>query len=297
MKVAIIGNGAIGNLLALNCTDNEIIYTLIKRDGQPFKLHCTEMNSGQRVLSPSITKMQNIKQYDLVVLPLKAYQIIAAIEQMSEYLTTEHVVVLLHNGMGTIEKVRSLLPNNPLIAATTSVGAFKPNSSSLVVTGNGLSQAGWINTPAKKLKNRTELTLNKLLLSLEWHIDVSAILWRKLAINAAINPLTALFNVSNGELLRPEYSEHIENICHEVSLVMNALGYQTSDSELIRMVRLVATNTATNYSSMNRDMQNNRTTEIEFINGYVVAEAQRLGIAVPFNKTLQERVASNQKFC
>jgi 2-dehydropantoate 2-reductase len=297
MKVAIIGNGAIGNLLALNCTDNEIIYTLITRDGQPFKLHCTEMNSGQRVLSPSITKMQNIKQYDLVVLPLKAYQIIAAIEQMSEYLTTEHVVVLLHNGMGTIEKVRSLLPNNPLIAATTSVGAFKPNSSSLVVTGNGLSQAGWINTPAKKLKNRTELTLNKLLLSLEWHIDVSAILWRKLAINAAINPLTALFNVSNGELLRPEYSEHIENICHEVSLVMNALGYQTSDSELIRMVRLVATNTATNYSSMNRDMQNNRTTEIEFINGYVVAEAQRLGIAVPFNKTLQERVASNQKFC
>lgn len=296
MKVTILGNGAIGNLLALNCAEREIEYNLVTRDGLPFKLRCTGLNSEQKTLSPKVSQAEKIEYNDLVILPLKAYQIIAAVEELASQLTAKQVVVLLHNGMGTIDKVRSLLPNIPLIAATTSVGAFKPEATSLVVTGEGLTQAGWINPASKLLKKRTEQLLSKLLPPLQWHSDVSSILWRKLATNAAINPLTALYDVNNGALLHSKYTGQIEQVCSEVSLVMNALGYPTSNAELVAQVRQVAKKTASNYSSMNRDMKHHRKTEIEYINGYVVKEAKNLGIAVPFNKTLQERIACEQKF-
>lgn len=296
MKVSILGNGAIGNLLALNCATNGIEYNLITRDGLPFTLHCTSLNEKQKTLSPEVSNLDSIKHSDIVILPLKAYQIVDAIEQLTHYLTTKQVVVLLHNGMGTLDKVRSLIPKIPLVAATTSVGAYKPSQTSLLVTGEGMTQAGWIKPPHQHQTSCAEHTLNMLLSPLEWHTDVSAILWRKLAINAAINPLTALFDINNGTLLQSRFVKHVEQVCSEVSLVMNTLGYQTNAEELIDSVRHVAVNTASNFSSMNRDMKNLRRTEIDYINGHVVATAQTLGIAVPFNKTLQERVASNQKF-
>jgi 2-dehydropantoate 2-reductase len=293
MKITIFGNGAIGNLLALKSDDNHIDYNIVTRDGLPLTLHCTNIDGEKKQLSPAVGRADIIEKSDLVILPLKAYQIITAAEELAKYLTNTQVVVLLHNGMGTINKVKSLLPDIPLVAATTSLGAFKPSKTSLSVTGNGFTQAGWVSSAAFLQKQSTEQLLSELLTPLEWHTDVSHILWQKLAINAAINPLTALYDVKNGALLTTKYSEQIARVCNEVSQVMNALGYPTTAETLISRVRQIAESTANNYSSMNRDFKYHRKTEIEYINGYVVKQARKLGIEVPFNRSLQERIARN----
>lgn len=296
MRIAIVGNGAIGNTIALNCEKQQFEYSLLTRDNKPLSLDITDVTGKQCRITPTVISPKVLRGYQLLILPLKAYQIIDAIKQLSSSIDSHQVIVLLHNGMGTIDNVKSILPNNPVIVATTSVGAYKTSTTQTLLTGTGETQAGWVTSPKGEQFSLMEQRLSRVLAPCQWVENIHPILWRKLAINAAINPLTALYNIKNGVLLEAKYLSQIEQICFELAKVMNALNYDTSQQQLFEVVTEVALKTASNYSSMNRDLHHNRPTEIDFINGYVVNQARKLNIAVPFNQTLQERVATNQKF-
>ena len=67
---------------------------------------------------------------------------------------------------------------------------------------------------------------------LSWHTDIHACLIGKVAINACINPLTAVYGVVNGDLLEPALIEKTEAIISEVAQVLEDLGYGQLASEL-----------------------------------------------------------------
>jgi 2-dehydropantoate 2-reductase len=225
-----------------------------------------------------------------LILPVKAYQVMTVLQQLAPFIQPNHIIVLLHNGMGTIEQVKERLPNNPLIAATTSYGAIKHNANTLLETGLGQTHLGWIGTVDTTLKQSIEPLLSALLPPSNWHQDISLALWKKLAINAVINPLTAIHNLKNGELVDIKYSANISNVCFEISRVMEALDYSIDSTELFVNVQQVITATANNYSSMHQDIKFKRRTEIEFINGYITAKATQLNIKVPHNQRLLEQI-------
>jgi 2-dehydropantoate 2-reductase len=214
----------------------------------------------------------------------------SVLQQLAPFIQPNHIIVLLHNGMGTIEQVKKRLPNNSLIAATTSYGAFKPDTNTLLETGLGQTHLGWIGTVDKRLKKLIEPILSALLPPSKWHQDISLALWKKLAINAVINPLTAIHNLKNGELEDTKYINQINNICFEISMLLSALDYSIKSTDLIENVRQVITATANNYSSMHQDLKFKRHTEIEFINGYVISKATELNIEVPHNQRLLEQI-------
>jgi 2-dehydropantoate 2-reductase len=108
-------------------------------------------------------------------------------------------------------------------------------------------------------------------------------LWQKLLINCAINPLTALANVKNGELAQASYRPTLQAICEEVCLTAQACGIFIDANSALEQVLNVIENTAENYSSMHQDIAHKRPTEIDAINGYVVKQAQKKGIDVPVN--------------
>jgi 2-dehydropantoate 2-reductase len=245
-------------------------------------------------LTPNTSIITGPSQFDLLILPVKAYQVLPVLEQLHPFIKPKHIIVLLHNGMGTIEQVRRLLPNNPLIAATTSYGAFKPDVNTLVETGVGQTHLGWLGNVDAKLKQSIEPILSALLPPSNWHQDVSLALWKKLAINAVINPLTAIHNVKNGELAHTKYQTEVSNICSEITKVMNALDYFVESTELVENVNRVITATANNYSSMHQDLKFKRQTEIAFINGYVTSKAAKLDIKVPSNQRLLEQIRQLQ---
>jgi 2-dehydropantoate 2-reductase len=57
--------------------------------------------------------------------------------------------------------------------------------------------------------------------------------WQKLAINCAINPLTALHKLKNGELAGPRFADALQQVCVEVADVMSAQGIVTTAEELL----------------------------------------------------------------
>jgi 2-dehydropantoate 2-reductase len=293
-KLAIVGIGAIGGLIGFKC--HQLGYPfqhLIKTQQQQlFKL--TDIAGVSHSFTPNTSIITNPAKFDLLILPVKAYQVPLVLEQLSSFIRPNHVIVLLHNGMGTIEQVRKTLPNNPLIAATTSYGAFKPDKNTLIETGLGQTHLGWLGNIDSVLKQSIEPILSELLPPSTWHQDISLALWKKLSINAVINPLTAIHNLKNGELADKKYSLIISNICNEIAQVMNALGYSVSSTDLVTNVQQVITATANNYSSMHQDIKFKRQTEIDFINGYVTSKAAELNIKVPHNQELVEKIRQRE---
>ena len=289
-RLAIVGKGAIGGLLGFKCHQLGYDYQhLMKTQPQP-RFRVTDIAGVSHRFTPNASVITKPTPFDLLILPVKAYQVMSVLEQLAPFIQPHHIIMLLHNGMGTIEQVTEKHPNNPLIAATTSYGALKPDSNTLLETGLGETHLGWIGTVDKRLKQSIEPILSALVPPSYWHQDISVALWKKLAINAVINPLTAIHNLKNGELTDKKYNANISNICFEISKVMQALNYSIDSAELIKNVQQVITATANNYSSMHQDLKFKRPTEIEFINGYVSAKADELNIKVPHNQKLLAKI-------
>jgi 2-dehydropantoate 2-reductase len=118
--------------------------------------------------------------------------------------------------------------------------------------------------------------------------NLSTTLWKKLAVNAAINPLTAILRVRNGELLdRKELEPVIGMAMEEVWRVAARLRISVpTPPELHDEVRRVCRVTAANQSSMLRDVLAGRRTEIDAINGAVARLGRERGAIAPVNATL-----------
>jgi 2-dehydropantoate 2-reductase len=282
MSVVIVGNGAIGNVVAYRCTQLGLCYGVITRAEKAIDLDFIDVNHETFRFPLPIIPLSLIGQSPLIILPVKAYQVSSFIEQVHELIEPWQTLVLLHNGMGTIEQIQKRLPQVNLVAATTTYGAFKPTTDQLALKGKGETHLGWIQ---HNNGNQSEIEdlLSSLLPPSIWHKDIRFALWRKLAINAAINPLTALYDIQNGELVKDQYQQQINALCDETTNIMGHLGFILESDELLNAVNHVIRQTSKNYSSMNRDIKAKRTTEIAFINGYIVDQASRLGLSSPLN--------------
>jgi len=122
----------------------------------------------------------------------------------------------------------------------------------------------------------------------------------KLAVNCIINPLTAIFDCTNGELLNQfSVTRIMRLLLAEISLVIRSLpeldgvpnkNLRYDPQRLEAMVIVVATRTAKNVSSMLQDVRQHTKTEVDYINGYVVRRGEELGIKCVLNYMLLQMV-------
>lgn len=145
--------------------------------------------------------------------------------------------------------------------------------------------------------------------SLESEEGIIHIQLQKLAINAVINPLTAIFDCLNGELFDdPRRLALMRLLLSEISPVISAILTSSfteepsseaasifSLSALERIIFDAAGKTAQNISSMRQDMLAGRRTEIDYINGYIVAQGAKIGHDCGINRTLVQLVNDKRK--
>ncbi len=116
-------------------------------------------------------------------------------------------------------------------------------------------------------------------------------IWNKLLINIAINPLTAIFDIKNGQLLEDDVLLSVAcDAAVEVAAVANKLGLPIADIE--STIKSVCRNTAENHSSMLQDIKSGRETEIDSLCGAVVRYGEKLDVAAQLNHLLKQCVKS-----
>ena len=115
--------------------------------------------------------------------------------------------------------------------------------------------------------------------------DARSLVWGKLVVNAAINPLTALLRVPNGELLnRPSARVMMKALANETAAVASAQRVRLPFANPIEAAENVARKTASNHSSMFQDVRRGAPTEIDAICGAVTRAGERHGVPTPVNR-------------
>lgn len=194
-------------------------------------------------------------------------------------LAGDAVVVLLQNGMGAEDWLLVERPGLRLLVAITTDGVYRPDPDTLVLAGHGETCLGALRAAEAAVAARVAGELG-----MDHAPDIRARRWLKLAMNCAINPLTALLRCRNGELLaNPEALATMRAACAEVAAVMVAEGLPATPEALFRQACSIAAKTGANLSSMWVDIDAGRRTEIHFLNGYIVARGLALGIPTPVN--------------
>ncbi len=159
----------------------------------------------------------NFKQALVLV---KSWQTERVAKQLEKCLTAAGIALTLQNGLGNIETLKRALGQERVALGVTTVGARILEPGYVQHTGEGKVMIGF----HPKLGEMREL-LKKTGFQVEVIPDPESLLWGKLVINAAINPLTALLRVANGELLeRPAAREVMADAAHEAALVATRQG-------------------------------------------------------------------------
>ncbi|WP_097460304.1 ketopantoate reductase family protein [Mangrovitalea sediminis] len=225
----------------------------------------------------------------------KANDVEAAVETLIPTLPMETAILLFQNGMGSQQAIASRHPERPILCASTTEGANRPDQSTLCHAGQGETWIGSLTPSGETACAPFARLLNRAGLKASVSNNIEERLWQKLAINAGINAFTAILGCTNGHILeQPFFAQNIAQLSAEIAAIATASGYPTDAGVLEARIRDVALATRDNVSSMLQDLRSGRPTEIDYINGYLVRQGQRLGLKTPMNQTLVDAVLKAQ---
>ncbi|CAD6447563.1 311121b2-c101-41d6-93c8-26adf7943c39 [Sclerotinia trifoliorum] len=244
-----------------------------------------------------------------LIVTTKSHKMAEALGTIKHRLSRMSTVLFIHNGMGVVEEVNKLVfPNvkdRPhYLFGIASHGVSQHTPFTAILAGHGFVTIG--NPEMDKEKHPVKSYLlrqvidSKLLRASEVPWDEFRLLQlQKLAVNAVINPLTALNNCLNGMVVESSMSGDIGNLfgglVSEISQVLCSLPElqgipglkeRFSIESLRNIIHDVVSATAQNRSSMLQDVSNGRETEISYINGYIVERGKELGIECPVNRRM-----------
>ena len=288
----ILGAGAIGSIFASALHRAGLPVVLLQRDSrslpQQRSLRIDTGNTTQRFTLPVSGNTQSMPIQKLLVCT-KAYDVYPALTQIAHRLGGNSHIVIMANGMGFMASVTKALPKLNFTLATTTEGAYRIEKNHYCHAGEGqtrLGQAGLNSPPAWFKEDWSRIDRASV-----WETDIERVLWEKLAVNCAINPLTALERCHNGELSsRHKLATDVNHLCKEISQVSAALGYSAIAENIHSRVTQVIADTALNQSSMLQDVLAGRRTENDYISGYLLGISTRLKIPTPCNRAVFERI-------
>ena len=219
----------------------------------------------------------------LALVLVKAWQTERTARQLAECLTEDGIAISLQNGLGNREALAAAIGLSRAKQAVTTLGATLLGPGNVRPGGEGVTTLEAIPALDVLAAYLTESGLR-----VERSDAVESLVWGKLVINSAINPLTALFKIPNGKLLEsPPAREMMAALARETALVAAHQGIVLPFSDPVSVVEDVARRTASNHSSMFQDVLRGAPTEIDAICGAV---ARLGGEHAPLNRAMWQLV-------
>jgi 2-dehydropantoate 2-reductase len=282
-EIYILGNGAMGYLWA-SYFNNYLPVNLITRSTVKASFSFTKIPENIEINTQLITALEIEQKQQTIhrlIICTKAYDAELALSKVSHLLSASCQIILIQNGMGSQQAIALAYPSLAIYACSSTEGVYKESASTLVHAGKGENQVGALTKTASNKALQSWLPMQVF----NWHDDIVPVLWRKLIINCAINPLTVLYKCKNGQLLENvQAHDHMARVCAELDNLSQYMGLDLHPT--LALAESVCQSTANNHSSMNQDAKHNRPTEINYITGYAVKQFANAAIDCPENKAL-----------
>lgn len=320
-RILVIGSGAMGLLVAGKLASGlgkisehckVVVYdpwydanvNSIKTRGLQFQVapngpHEIISNISATCDEEELLRLFDGKPADVAIVLSKSYQLQQQPEKVAfdRLVARKGVICTLQNGYGNKQVLQQVcLPTQTVLIGTTSNGCKLIGNGAICQSGTGptfivckdhrdANDAGLVSHILNLAGISTQVT------------DNEEVILEKIIINAAINPISALLEVTNGKIVQEAhlFDQIIEKVVEEgvrlrPNLYPDAVSRKKRVRELVAKVKLVAQNTSQNRSSMLSDISRGRDTEIDFINGFLVKESQERGYEAPTNALLMALV-------
>ncbi|MFN3267879.1 MAG: ketopantoate reductase family protein, partial [Zestosphaera sp.] len=278
-NVLVVGGGNVGVLLtyALISSSTELSVYVLIRDTQYLSLL---REGGVRIFTAdgslvrlegshfiSYEGLRKLDLFDMILIATKAYDSLEAIRAVRKYLRSDGVLITCQNGLRSYEEALDILGPERTATVVLNHGVYRVGPQEFRWIGGSTSYLG-----SKGATKEVLHAIASLFKVLHFQVvdDIEPYRWLKLAVNAAINPLTTLYEVKNKFVVLDENLFKIaEMVVAEIQEVAEKYGVRMPIDPLEEVVR-VAKATGENYSSMLQDMMRGKKTEVDYINGEVV---------------------------
>lgn len=303
MKIAVLGAGALGTLVAAALA-RECDVCVIVRDERTERAIASRGGVGVegegtrpvRTMRGPLAK-SDLADIALLVVAVKTYATVDALAPLRERIPHATTILSMQNGIDAARAIAAALGIRERIAlGPTTEAATWLEPGFVRRTAIGTTTLGW----AAGFEDGPGLdTLAGCFTRCGLRANVAAPIepfaWAKLVVNAAINPVTALANVRNGEILASSSArERAAALASEAFAVARAETIALPFADPVIEAERVMALTASNRSSMLQDFDMHRPSEIEAISGAILRLAARHGIDAPQTRRAYEEVRSRE---
>jgi 2-dehydropantoate 2-reductase len=300
VRACVIGAGAIGSLFAAHLATVADVLVLTRR-----REHAQELNdqglqvSGRHEFTARVTAAadpRELPDFDVGIIATKATGLEGAAESLAGRFPGA-TIMTVQNGLGA-EEIVHRHGDWPLVSAVTFMSGTKHSDTHveyILDTPTWLGPYG--DTPFERVQELAQLLVDSGLKA-EALPDLRPAQWSKLIFNATVNGVAALTGLPHDAHFAAESDEAdlghlVHALVDEGKRVAAAAGVELRDDPWEMNVLATKRGNA-HYPSMLEDVEARRPTEVELINGALVREAERCGVAAPLQTALYRMVAARE---
>ncbi len=298
-RVAILGAGAMGTLFAYHLAEQNDVTLVDVRDDV---VAAVNARGGVRLDGAPVRAAQAThdpaKAYatNFLFVFVKAPSTLTAIRPFAGNLNPSTPIVSLQNGLGNEEAIKAALGGAvPLVMGITDVAGIAVGPGLSMPQGAGTTVVGSAGASTATVRVVADL-IGAAHLECSTAYDIRPHQWGKLLANAAINPISALAEAPNGIVASdPDAAELARAVALEGAAVARAMRVNLPFPDAWEYVRGIIAATSQGRNSMTVDLAGRRKTEIDHVNGAIVAAGRRHGIATPYNDALLRLVRAKER--
>lgn len=248
---------------------------------------------SQHIDIPACT-VDQARSADVVIIFTKSYQIETALQQLPDSLKSAQVVTL-QNGLGNAERVAKWVGLARTIEGVTMMPAEFIGPGEVASSDPAETWLYHANGQASEVVESIAGDFNKAGIVSTVSAEIKSHIWQKACFNLAMNALCALTNGSPGLLHQYDDGKALAHEIADESLAVAKASGVTIDADKVHaLIDYACASHTWHKPSMLQDMEHQRSTEIEALNGYVEQLAEDLGLAIPLNRMLARLIRLRQ---
>ncbi len=228
---------------------------------------------------------------DLLIVFTKTLHSTQALQSVAHLITDQTVVLTLQNGLGNVEKIEKFVPRERILLGVTNYPCDLEGPGHVSSLGAGVVRLYSADGRVGPMLSWVVERLNQAGFNCQQDPDIERAIWEKVALNSAINSVTAVSRLPVGNVGdSAEGRDLVLDIISEVCSVARASGIGIDEQSIRDTILEAFDDHRDHMPSMLQDLNAGRATEVGGINGAVLEAARKLGMEIPVTQTLYRLV-------
>lgn len=300
MKISILGAGALGCVYGSYLSKEHDVTFFVRRHEHKNSINTKGIrirNQDKEELFriPAILSDDVLSIQDIVIVLVKVYDTDRALCEIKHCIGPKTIVVSLQNGLGNYEIISKYVEKENIVLGTSGQGAFVLEDGYVNYSGAGVDNIGALCNDKKSAKLIADIMVQSGFKA-EFNEDIEKCIWDKLLVNIGSNAVTAILEQTNTIFVNNENAKTVSRLAiGEAVAVAKTIGIRVDEKSAYERFDSVISKVLPNRTSMLQDIEKNRRTEIDSINGAIVALGEKYGVKTPYNELLCELVKAKER--